>query len=181
MIHVHVEAAKNSRNAMVLKMELTCPKCNTRQVVSDDEIFPNCKCGYVFETMPVLDRVMSEQTSHEPQRSKKKKNNKIDEMIISTEASLNVSKFLGVVVARTVIPEDVVVGELAKDCRREKPVRYRRAINELISELKDEASLLNANAIINLKLEHTILPAALGGPAVMIFANATAVALKNPD
>lgn len=181
MIHAHVEVEKNSKNVTGLKMELTCPKCNQRQVVSDDEIFPGCRCGYVFETMPVLDRVLPEVASPEMQRSKRKKNNRANEIIISSEAGLNIAKSLGIVIARRVIPEDVVVTELTKECKREKPIRYRNVVTELISELKEEASALSADALINLRLEHAVLPAALGGPAIMVFANALAVVLKNKD
>lgn len=159
-------------------MELTCPKCNTNQLVSDDEIFPSCNCGYVFETMPVLDRALSANANIELPKIKKRKFNIVEEIIISTGSSVEISKHLGIVVAQVIIPEAVVVDELAKDVSTAKMVNYQQAVTKLVSKLKDQAISLKADAVIGLRFEHTILPVALGGPGILVFAQGTAVKIS---
>ena len=159
-------------------MELTCPKCTSSHAFGDDEIFPSCDCGHVFETMPILDRAIESNQMPKKYSTKKTSPKANSDIIISTSDSITstqVSRYIGIVASEVLIPEVVVVEELARDSKADQMHRYQEAMTKLISKIKSNAHQLGANAVIGLKFEHTVLPAGLGGPAIMVFAQGTAV------
>lgn len=158
-------------------MNLTCPQCNTAQNFDEDEIFPSCQCGHTFETLPILDRAIHDGPRMETSKTKKTSHNKLDDIIVSTESSLRVSKYLGVIFTEVVISEDIVVDELARNVSDDKMTRYQEAMSKLTIKIKNRALQLGANAVIGVQYQHCILPAGLGGPGLMIFAQGSAVSV----
>jgi len=201
-------------------MELTCPKCETLLLVSDDELFPSCECGYVFESMPVLDNpsttpskqtpldvsaedvdalfeeALSEENTKEPAPKPippieptteevtvmtPSKPSSPQEVIIATGGpapNYQVDKYLGIVASEVVVPEGVVTDELAANIDPEKKLGYQEHMQLLVSSLQFKAHSMGAHAVTNISFQHTILPAGLGGPGVMVFAQGTAVSFS---
>ena len=171
-------------------MELTCPQCKNIFSVSDSELFPSCDCGYVFESMPILDKpalgveeisALFEETPSIPKGTPIKKTPPaVDEVIVCTSSldpRYQIDQYLGIVAVEVMVNEAVVVEELARNIPSDQMVRYQEAINNLISRLKGRARTLGGNAVTDVRIEHRVLTVGLGGPGLMIFAQGTVLHL----
>lgn len=158
-------------------MELNCPKCNKLQFFSDDEIFPNCKCGYMFETFPILDKALPISTTRLSPKIENNKMRHFENLIITTSSSMTISKYLGIIAVDSVLNEAAVIEEFSGGTSPKPNGHYQCAINNLLSKLKSHAFSLGANGVIGINFQHCVLTSSLGGPGILIFAQGTAVIL----